>query len=261
MWSYREWRRRRTLKRTQLDGGQWQRAVMNTPAARHLGQEDLTRLRELVVLFLDEKAIEAAEGVDLDDDMRLRIAIQACLPILNLGLDYYSGWHAVIVYPGQFRPRHEYVDEAEVVHVDDDWKAGESWEHGPVIISWDDVKSASGQDGFNVIIHEFAHKLDMLDGAANGAPPLHAGMDRARWANVFSRAYDNMCHRADAGEETELDPYASESPEEFFAVMSEAFFEIPHVLLREYPEVYEQLRLYYRQDPGRPATERENVTS
>jgi Mlc titration factor MtfA (ptsG expression regulator) len=253
MWSFRQWRRRRALKRARLDERQWRRVLPRAAVTRHLAADDLARLRDLVMLFLDEKAIEAAEGVELDDDMRLLIAIQACVPILNLGLDYYDGWHAVIVYPGQFRPRHEYVDDAEVVHVDEEWKSGESWQHGPVILSWDDVRASGTGDGFNVVIHEFAHKLDMLDGGVNGAPPLHAGMERVRWAEAFSAAYEDLCRRVDAGEETAIDPYATEGPEEFFAVVSEAFFEIPQVLTREYPAVYDQLRQFYRQDPGRGA--------
>jgi hypothetical protein len=251
MWSFRQWRRRRVVQRSRLDDAAFQRVLRHCAVARHLGPDDLARLRELVILFLHEKAIEAAEGVTLNDDMRLFIAIQACVPILNLGLDYYAGWHAVIVYPAQFRPRHEVVDDADVVHIDEDWKSGESWQRGPVILSWEDVRASGSGDGFNVVIHEFAHKLDMLDGGVNGAPPLHPGMERARWAEAMSRAYEDMCRRADAGEETPIDPYATESPEEFFAVVSEAFFETPDVLRTEYPAVYDQLRLFYRQDPAR----------
>lgn len=251
MWSFRKWRRRRVLKRARLDEVQWRRALERAAVARHLAADELARLRELVIVFLAEKTIEAAEGVLLDEDMRLVIAIQACVPILNLGLDYYSGWYSVIVYPGQFRPRHEVVDDAEVVHVDEEWKAGESWQNGPVILSWEDVQASGRGDGFNVVIHEFAHKLDMLDGGVNGAPPLHTGMDRARWAAVFSEAYDDLCRRVDADTETAIDPYGSESPEEFFAVVSEAFFETPQALRDAYPFVYEQLSLFYRQDPAR----------
>lgn len=229
----------------------WQRALARVSLTRGFDDAELRRLRELVILFLHEKTVEAAEGVALDDDMRLVIAIQACVPILNLGLDYYDGWYAVIVYPQQFCPKHEYVDEAEIVHVDDDWKMGESWERGPVILSWEDVQNSGAGDGFNLVIHEFAHKLDMLDGAANGAPPMHAGMEIKNWAAAFSAAYADFCRRVDAGEHTAIDPYASESPEEFFAVLSEAFFEIPRAVRDDYPQVYEQLRLFYRQDPLR----------
>jgi len=249
MWSFRNWRRARVLKRRPLNDNDWQRALVRVPLTRGFNVDEFRRLRELVTLFLHEKSIEAAGGVMLDDAMRLVIAIQACVPILNLGLDCYSGWHAVIVYPQQFRPQHEYVDEADVVHVDDDWKMGESWEHGPVILSWEDVQNTGTGDGFNLVIHEFAHKLDMLDGSPNGAPPMHANMDIAAWSRVFTPAYADFCQRVDRGEDTEIDPYAAESPAEFFAVLSEAFFEIPHTVQRVNSQVYQQLVLYYRQDP------------
>ncbi len=248
MWSLRQWRRRRYLRRAPLDEGLWREALRRVPLTGGFNDAELGRLRDLATLFLREKSIEAAAGIQLDPLMRLVIAIQACVPILNLSLDDYRGWHAVIVYPDQFRPGREVTDEDEIVHVDDEWKAGESWERGPVILSWEDVL-ASGSDGVNLVIHEFAHKLDMQDGVANGAPPLHRGMARQAWAEAFSAAYADFCRRVDRGEDTRIDPYASESPEEFFAVLSEVFFEWPGVVDEEYPRVYQQLRLYYRQDP------------
>jgi hypothetical protein len=109
---------------------------------------------------------------------------------------------------------------------------------------------APATEGVNVVIHEFAHKLDMLNGDANGFPPLHAGMDRKTWAAVFSAAYADFCRRVDADEDVAIDPYAAESPGEFFAVVSEAFFDLPQAVLDAYPQVYAQLRNFYRQDPA-----------
>jgi MtfA peptidase len=117
------------------------------------------------------------------------------------------------------------------------------------VLSWADVARSGEEDGVNVVIHEFAHKLDMLNGDANGFPPLHKGMDREAWSLAFEAAYSDFCNRVDAGEYTDIDPYASESPGEFFAVLSEAFFEIPEVVHASYPTVYDQLRQFYRQDP------------
>ena len=249
MWSFRNWRRARVLKRSPLNDDHWQRALARVSLTHGFSADELRRLRELVILFLHEKSIETAGEVVLDDEMRLVIAIQACVPILNLGLDCYAGWYAVIVYPQQFRPQHEYVDDTDVVHVEDDWKMGESWERGPVILSWEDVQNSGANDGFNLVIHEFAHKLDMLDGSPNGAPPMHANMRLDMWSRVFTQAYADFCARVDRAEDTEIDPYASESPAEFFAVLSEAFFEIPLTVQRHYPLVYEQLAMFYRQDP------------
>jgi Mlc titration factor MtfA (ptsG expression regulator) len=192
--------------------------------------------------------VRGAAGLQLDMAMQLMIATQACILILNLDIDYYRGWVEVIVYPDEFVPTIEYADETGVVHVDREPRAGEAWLHGPVILSWADVAPAA--DGVNVVIHEFAHKLDMLNGDANGFPPLHTGMSRQAWSAAFAAAYDDFCRRVDANEEPVIDPYAAESPAEFFAVMSEAFFETPHAVWAEYPGIYAQLKLFYRQDPA-----------
>jgi Mlc titration factor MtfA (ptsG expression regulator) len=139
------------------------------------------------------------------------------------------------------------MDENGVVHEYDDAVLGEAWEDGPVLISWfDDPEDA---DGVNVVIHEFAHKLDMENGTVDGMPRLPADISRRDWVAAFEPAYQDFCKRVDSGEDTFLDPYAADHPAEFFAVMSEAFFETPDVLHDEYPAVYEQLRRFYRQDP------------
>ena len=185
--------------------------------------------------------------------MRVVIALQACVLILNLDYDWYSGWESVIVYPDEFVTDYEYVDEAGVVHRVNDAMAGEALSHGPVLLSWADVEASADWHGagMNLVVHEFAHKLDMLTGDADGAPPLHAGMLRERWHRVFTAAYEDFCKRVDAGEDTAIDPYASEAPAEFFAVGSEVFFAEPELLAEEYPEVYAQLAEFYRQDPLR----------
>jgi len=128
--------------------------------------------------------------------------------------------------------------------------SGEAWERGPVVLSWADVAASGTCDGYNAVIHEMAHKLDALNGMANGLPPLHKGMSVTSWAKTFSSAYEGFCQRVDGNEETLIDPYAAEAPEEFFAVMSEHFFETPDLLKREYSEVYAQLKEFYRQDPA-----------
>ena len=248
--AFRKWRRERILRHYPLPNEAWRATVSGLFLLRGLAELELERLRELVVLFLHEKQVVAADGYPLDDGLRLRVAAQACLPILNLGLDYYAGWVSVIVYPDEFVPEHEYTDETGVVHIVRDPMIGESWERGPVILSGTDAERSGEHDGVNVVIHEFAHKLDMLNGAPDGFPPLHRGMDRNAWARSFTTAYENFSDKVESGADTVIDPYAAESPAEFFAVMSEAFFEVPYTLLREYPEVYRQLAEFYRQDPA-----------
>jgi Mlc titration factor MtfA (ptsG expression regulator) len=252
----RDWRRRRILARAAFDEQQWRAVARRFAFVEVLGEEEQAKLRDWVVLFLHDKSFSAAAGLMLTDEMQLTIATQACILILGLDLDYYRGWSEIIVYPAQFVPRHQYTDEAGVVHETAHPHMGEAWLHGPVVLSWDDVAANDMPEGMNVVIHEFAHKLDMLNGDANGFPPLHADMSRREWAQTFRSAYEDFCARVDAQENTIIDPYASESPGEFFAVLSEVFFELPGVLRDEYPAVYAQLRRFYRQDPvarlGRP---------
>jgi Mlc titration factor MtfA (ptsG expression regulator) len=128
---------------------------------------------------------------------------------------------------------------------------GESWQRGPVILSASDATRSGECDGVNVVIHELVHKLDMLNGEPNGFPPLHPGMSVADWSRAFGEAYQDFCDRVDNGEDTAIDPYGAESPGEFFAVLSEAFFEIPHTVRGVYPDIYRQLAAFYRQDPAR----------
>jgi MtfA peptidase len=246
--AYRAWRRRRILRRRPVAPELWQRVSARFGFVARLTEEEKSRLRDLCVLFLHEKQISAAGGLELTDEMLLGIAIQACMPILNFGLDYYNGWVEIIVYPDELVPRHEFHNEHGVVETDESAYAGQAWLHGPVILSWADVEYAWIGDGINVVIHEFAHKLDMLNGDANGFPPLHAGMDRKAWADAFSEAYADFCRRVERGEHTEIDPYAAEAPGEFFAVLSEAFFEMPELVRELYPRVYDQFAAFYRLD-------------
>jgi Mlc titration factor MtfA (ptsG expression regulator) len=247
---FTQWRRARVLRRAVLDEKLWLDTVERYPFTRSLPDAERARLKQLVILFLNEKDITGAGGLALLDEMRMCIAAQACMLILNLDFDCYRGWAEVIVYPDEFVAEYEYVDEDGVAHRVEEPMTGESWLAGPVILSWADAESRGGASGYNVVIHEFAHKLDMLNGDANGFPPLHGGMDRKEWTHAFNAAYGHFCGRVERGEATALDPYAAEHPAEFFAVMSEAFFETPRAVLAEYGDVYRQLMAFYRQDPA-----------
>jgi Mlc titration factor MtfA (ptsG expression regulator) len=250
-------RRRRVLARQRIPQQALDRVLDRYAFMRALEGAERARLGDLVTLFLHEKSLHGAGGLVLEEDMRFAIAAQACLPILNLGLDYYQGWSDVIVYPGEFVPELRETDEAGVVHEWREPRTGEAWLGGPVILSWADIAPEATGAGVNVAIHEFAHKLDMLNGEADGYPPLHVGMQRQAWADVMHAAYDDFCRRVDADEETAIDPYAAEGPGEFFAVLSEAFFEAPAIVMRDYPALYGQLAAFYRQDPlARPAAQR-----
>ncbi len=232
-----------------VDAAQWARVEAGLPFLDHLAAADRARLRQMALAFIAQKEWHGAQGLELTPDIQISIALQACLPVLNLGLESYQGWVGVIVYPGDFVVPRKLMSEDGVMHEFDDQVAGEAWEGGPVLLSWFDHPEAA--DGMNVVIHEFAHKLDMLNGPPDGLPPLHEGMSRKAWTGAFEPAYRDFCARVDDGEETFIDPYAAEHPAEFFAVTSEVFFEAPDLLDAEYPAVYAQLRQFYRQDPLR----------
>ncbi|MBK1722182.1 zinc-dependent peptidase [Thiocystis violacea] len=233
----------------------WEQVWASLPVLAGLDAARSARLHRLALDFLRDKTLEPVQGLELTDPMRLTIALQACLPVLELGLDWYGGWYSVILYPDAFVPEHQVMGDDGVVWVDRTAKAGECWDRGPVILSWADVREDTRLDGHNVILHELAHKLDGRSGGTNGCPPLHKSMSGAVWKRTFADAYQDLCRRVDAGEDTPIDPYATESPAEFFAVVSEAFFEIPGLLFDEYPEIYDQLSAFYRQDPLRRLAE------
>lgn len=246
------WRRARILRRYPLPDRSWRRVVARLRVLDALSAEELSRLRDWTTLFVHEKSFVAARGLRLSETMQLSIGAQACLLILNLDIDYFREIVEIVLYPESFLVPREEHDEAGVVHSSRHVLAGESWEQGPVILSWADARPGAYPfgAGTNVVIHEFAHKLDMLTGAANGMPPLHSDMDSAVWTRVFRRAYEEFNQQVTRGHETAIDPYAAEAPGEFFAVLSEVFFELPHVVEETFPAVYGELGRFYRQDPA-----------
>ena len=246
----KRWRRRRVLERQRIPDELWEGAVAKLPFLGRYGPDEMARLRDWVVLFLHAKSIVGVGGFEPTPFARVLIAVQACVLILHLDLDYYRGWESVLVYRGEFVTDFEWEDDAGVVHRVRSPVAGESMPQGPVILSWADVEASTDwkRAGMNLVIHEFAHKLDMLGGAGSGRPPLHPGMSPSEWAEAFDAAYASFCKRVDRGVATRIDPYAAEAPDEFFAVCSEVFFAEPKLLKRQYPALYRQLALFYRQD-------------
>lgn len=214
-----------------------------------LDDDERARLRGLSEAFLAEKQFSPAGDLQLTDECCLSITLQACLLILNLGLPAYRGWLEIVVYPHEFVVPRTEVDESGVVHEYRDRASGEAWEGGPLLISWDDVQMSG--DGYNVVIHEFAHKLDMQNGEVDGIPELHSGIGVDEWRRILQDAYADFCNRVELGtaDQAGFDPYASEDQGEFFAVMSETYFEAPELLFSSYPEFYRLLCRYYKQNP------------
>jgi len=245
---FRNLRRKRVLRRFVLSEALWQHVTRSLPFLRGLTQEECQRLKDYAVLFLDEKEMYGARGFVPSDAVRLSIAVQACLPILHLGLDAYRDWVGIVIYPGEFKVRREEMDESGVVHEYEDALSGEAWSGGQVILSWEDIKL--GNAGYNVVIHEFAHKLHMRRGDMDDFPLPQAHMDREQWLSAWDAAYNEFCVQVDRGIDTLIDPYASQQPAEFFAVLSEAFFTLPLAVRSLYPELYAQLALFYKQDPA-----------
>lgn len=250
--AWRRWRERHVLRTAALPEELWREALDALPFLAIYTEDELARLRDKVVLFLHAKGIVGARGHEVTPLARTIIALQACALVLNLDFALYDDFHNVIVYPGEFIPGWEWEDEYGVVHRNDHPLAGEAMPGGPVVLSWPDVEASADWDeaGMNLVIHEFAHKLDMRSGEANGCPPLPRDLSPPQWKRVLKRAYDDFCARVTRGDETAIDPYAAENPGEFFAVLSEVFFADPTLLLQEYPDVYANFARLYRQDPA-----------
>jgi len=249
---FRRLLRPRVLRTSLVSEDTWAKLLQQHPILKGLSGDEDRRLRELTTLFLHEKTFTAAEGIELTDYLRAVIAVQACLPILGLDIDWYREWRTVVVVPDVFTEQYVEPDEAGVVHEwEEDDRSGTSWDEGPVVLSWEDIEASGWGDGYNVVIHEAAHRLDQTDGALNGRPALHEGMDPEDWRRVFSGSFEDLNRRTRSRKRrSKIDSYATESDSEFFAVASEYFFEKPRILTAEYPDVYRLLAAFYRQDTG-----------
>ena len=256
----------------------WADTLLRLPFLDYLNDDERSRLKSLCEALLQKKPLAGVGGFEVDDDTAVLIAAQACVLVLNLDLSLYDDMSAILVLPDAFSVRQQHLDEAGVVHEWDEELAGEAIEQGgAVALSWYDVELQQEPGAtHNIVIHEFAHKIDMGRGAANGCPPFLDGLhDPALlrdWPEVFSAAYEDFCARVDRMEaslphdfdadqpdhadlydelaaQLPLDPYASRDPAEFFAVASETFFVAPAALADGYPAIYRKLAAYYRQDP------------
>ncbi len=230
----------------------WRDALAAAPLSAALGAARQARLRTLCTQFLAHKRFSAEAGAQLDDLRCLLIAQQACLPVLKLGFAALHGWREVIVYPGEFRVRHPHQDRSTgVITEQDETLIGEAWARGPVVLSWASISHdlAHPHDGFNVVVHEIAHKLDQLDGAMDGVPALPAGLSRHVWMDVFQRAFDQLQRQLDNGQHSPINAYAATNPEEYFAVTSEMHFSQPAQLAQAAPEVARLLTGLYGAPP------------
>jgi Mlc titration factor MtfA (ptsG expression regulator) len=251
----RWWTSRReaaALRRRPIADDLWKRTLVRYPFLRRGDDPAAAELRRMTSLFLDRKEFTAVPPLRLTNDVVVAVAAQACLPVLKLGLDRYDGFVGIVLQPDQVVARRQHLDEDGVVHEYDEVLSGEAVQGGPVMLSWRDVRSSgrSAADGYNVVIHEFAHVLDMADGVADGVPLLPPDLPRNRWLDTLMHEYQGFVARVDAQQDTALDPYGAEAPEEFFAVASEALFVDPERLRAEHPALHAMLARFYRVDPA-----------
>ncbi len=209
------------------------------------------QLKKHILVFLDEKKFYGFKGITINDEIRVTIAAQACLLLLNRDTDYYPKLKSVYVYPAAFIAKNTGVDNAGVLKNHHRILSGESWDIGKVILSWRDSEKGAQDfsDGHNVVIHEFAHQLDQETGVANGAPFLKS-KNNNQWSKVLSREFEMLTIKARKGEDALLDHYGATNPAEFFAVASEVFFEKPKEMLKMHEQLYLQLQAFYQVNPA-----------
>jgi MtfA peptidase len=251
-------RERSAVQRRAIPDDLWKRTLIRYPFLQRREPADAAELRRLTSLFLDRKEFDCTGGLKLTNALAVSIAAQAALPVLRLGLEHYDGFVGIVVHPEPVVARRSHADDDGVVHEYDEPLAGEAMEGGPMMLVWPDVRRAgqSAEQGYNVVIHEFAHVLDMADGLPDGVPLLPPGIDRHHWCRVLDQDFERFVQRVEREEPTVLDPYGATAPEEFFAVASESFFVDPVRVRAEHPALYALLARYYGQDPAEDAPPR-----
>jgi len=247
-------REERAVQRRAIPDALWQLTLARYPFLAQRSDDDLRTLRRMTSLFLDQKEFHGAQGFEVTDGIAVAVAAQACLPILQLGLDAYRRVFSIVMHADEVVARREVLDDDGIVHAYDDELLGEmsTIETGQIMLAWSPVRDAHelADWGCNVVIHEFAHVLDALNGEIDGIPGPMPVAEQQRWAQVLDAEYEAFCGRVDAGDDTALDPYGAEASDEFFAVAAEAFFVAPGAMKKEQPALYRLLSGYFRQDPA-----------
>jgi hypothetical protein len=244
-------RKRQRIRRQPFPAAWREILKQRVPYVRTLPADLQLQLKRHIQVFIAEKTFIGCDGLRITDEMRVTIAAQACLLILNRARGYYPKLREILVYPGSFVVEREHTDGIGVAHHARQVLSGESWEHGQVVLSWHDTLEGAAipDDGQNVVIHEFAHQLDQETGFANGAPVLPRRDQYARWSQVLGAEFRHLQSAASEREDSLFSDYGASDPAEFFAVISEVFFEQPARMAQEHPALYQELALFYRLDP------------
>jgi len=250
---FRYWSKQKTRKKLLLTAlSVQQRAIItqHVPLVQKLPSELRRKFEGKVNAFLHQIEFIGCNGLEVNEEMRLSIAAQACLLVVNSDI-WYKHLSTILIYPGAFKSR-QIEHSGYVVTERETIRSGESWSRGPVVLSWAHTEkgATNDKDGHNVVLHEFAHQIDYLSGQHDGAPILNSVQSVANWKRVFSKAYRSHVRSIEMGHKTVLDAYGAKGPEEFFAVAVEVFFEKPEALKRVDPAVYEQLVALFRLEPS-----------
>jgi len=251
MFGFKKWRRNQLA--VKQFPGEWLKIIeTNVPFYNTLPPEDKTELQRHILIFIGEKHFEGCGGLKITDEIRVTIAAQACLLLLHRKTDYYPGLPSILVYPRAFIAcRAEHLVSGVVAEIPQ-ILLGESWHRGSIVLSWDDVKhdTVDIHDGHNVVFHEFAHQIDSSGGKSDSTPVLKDRSSYIAWARVLQKDYKKLRHAAARNRPTFLNKYGATNPAEFFAVVTEFFFEKPKELKEIHPDLYDELKQFYQQDPA-----------
>lgn len=245
-------RRRKRLAQQQFPGSWLSILEHNVGYYGLLPEQDKEELRRHVLIFISEKRFEGCGGLEMTDEIRVSIAAQACILLLHRRTDYYPGLHSVLVYPRPYMVRQARYFAGGVTIEGLYVRSGESWHRGSIVLSWDDVQKGAADihDARNIVLHEFAHQLDSSRGRGDNSEVLSSRSKYIAWARVLQKGYERLRRRVRQNRRTLLDRYGATNPAEFFAVATEYFFESPWQLRETHPQLYEQLRQFYHQDPA-----------
>jgi hypothetical protein len=247
---FKKWRRKKIAQRPFPQD--WPAIIENNvPLYNRLSQPDKHELHRHILIFLSEKRFEGCGGLKITDEIKLTIAAYACILLLHRQTDYYPGLHSILVYPNAYVAHSVEHLAAGVVAEGPEVRLGESWHRGSVVLSWDDVQSAAGDGGspHNVVLHEFAHQIDTAFGQGDDTPVLQHSSAYRAWARILQKEYQQFCDDVEDNSYTVLDKYGATNPAEFFAVATEFFFQQPELLKTHHPDLYNELMLFYQQDP------------
>lgn len=249
--AWRNWRRKKIQQK--FFSQAWKEIIeLRVPYYRRLPENDKNELLKHIQVFLAEKSFIGCDGIIISDEIMLVVAAQACILLLHRSSDYFFHLNSIYIYPHPYVAKARHILPGGVVSEGNQVRFGESWKFGDVVLAWDNVLMGARdtRDGHNVVMHEFAHQLDEETGSANGAPVLELQSQYTTWASVLSAEFNRLNKDANKGRKTVMDKYGATNPAEFFAVATETFFEKPIQLKKKHPELYEELKLFYRQDPA-----------